>query len=52
MTFYIIFWSIVVFFSLISFIIMSYIMLTRGIPELKDMFRQLSDRNRGKDENL
>ncbi len=38
---YTIFWTIVIFFSLISFIYMSFIMLVKGIPELKDMFRQL-----------
>jgi hypothetical protein len=38
---YIIFWTIVIFFSLASFIYMSYFMLVKGIPELKDMFRQL-----------
>ena len=45
MTGYIIFWSIVIFFSLLSFSIMSLIMLTRGISELKDMFKQLSESN-------
>ena len=43
MTGYIIFWSIVIFFSLLSFTVMSFIMLTNGIPELKDMFKQLGD---------
>lgn len=38
---YIIFWTIVIFFSLASFIYMSFLMLVKGIPELKDMFRQL-----------
>ena len=38
---YLIFWIIVILFSLISFIYMSIQMLYKGIPELKDMFRQL-----------
>ena len=38
---YIIFWTIVIFFSLISFTYMSYKMLVKGIPELRDMFNQL-----------
>ena len=42
---YIVFWSVVILFSLLSFVVMSIIMLTKGIPELKDMFKQLSDRN-------
>jgi hypothetical protein len=40
---YIIFWSIVIFFSLVSFSIMSFKMLIKGVPELKEMFRQLND---------
>ena len=40
---YIIFWSIVIFFSLISFIYMSFRMLYKGVPELKDMFKQLKE---------
>ena len=50
---YIIFWTIVIFFSLISFTYMSYKMLVKGIPELRDMFNQLrkmdSDTGNGKD---
>jgi hypothetical protein len=41
---YIIFWSIVIFFSLISFSLMSFRMLIKGIPELRDMFKQLGGR--------
>ena len=40
---YILFWSIVIFFSLISFIYMSFRMLYKGVPELKDMFNQLKE---------
>ena len=40
---YIIFWSIVIFFSLISFVYMSFRMLYKGVPELKDMFNQLKE---------
>jgi len=40
---YIIFWTIVIFFSLISFTIMSFRMLYKGVPELRDMFKQLGD---------
>jgi hypothetical protein len=38
---YIIFWTIIIFFSLVSFSIMSFKMLYKGIPELREMFRQL-----------
>jgi len=38
---YIIFWGTVIFFSLVSFFYMSIRMLYKGIPELRDMFRQL-----------
>ena len=41
---YIIFWIFVIIFSLISFIYMSFQMLYKGIPELKDMFRQLKEK--------
>lgn len=40
---YIIFWAIIILFSLISFSIMSIKMLIKGIPELRDMFKQLND---------
>jgi len=40
---YIIFWIIVISFSLASFTYMSFRMLYKGIPELRDMFRQLRD---------
>lgn len=43
---YTIFWTIVIFFSLISFTLMSFKMLIMGIPELRDMFRQLRETNR------
>lgn len=42
---YILFWSIVVFFSLISFTVMSLKMLIKGIPELREMFNQLGGRD-------
>jgi len=38
---YIIFWSIIIFFSFVSFSYMSFKMLFKGIPELREMFRQL-----------
>ncbi len=38
---YYIFWTIIISFSLISFTYMSLIMLFKGIPELREMFRQL-----------
>ena len=38
---YIIIWTVIIFFSLISFTIMSFRMLFKGIPELRDMFKQL-----------
>jgi len=41
MTGYMIFWTAIIFFSLLSFTIMSFIMLIKGIPELKEMFKQL-----------
>jgi hypothetical protein len=44
---YIIFWTLIVFFSLISFTIMSFRMLYKGIPELRDMFKQLSEKDTG-----
>ncbi len=40
---YMIFWGAIIFFSLLSFIIMSFIMLIKGIPELKEMFKQLEN---------
>lgn len=43
MTGYMIFWSAIIFFSLLSFTIMSFIMLIKGIPELKEMFKQLEN---------
>jgi hypothetical protein len=42
---YTIFWTVVIFFSLISFTYMSIKMLYRGIPELLEMFRQLKEAN-------
>ncbi len=38
---YIIFWTIIIAFSFISFSYMSLKMLIKGIPELREMFRQL-----------
>ena len=43
---YTIFWTIVIFFSLISFTLMSFKMLIMGIPELRDMFTQLRESKR------
>ena len=42
MTGYIIFWTTIIFFSLLSFTIMSFVMLINGISELKEMFKKLS----------
>jgi len=52
MTGYIMCWTTIIFFSLLSFTIMSLVMLINGIPELKEMFRKLgkSDIN-NKNEN-
>jgi hypothetical protein len=44
---YIIFWTVIIYFSLVSFTIMSYIMLVKGIPELRDMFKQLGEKDTG-----
>ena len=38
---YIIFWTVIVIFSFASFTFMSLKMLIMGIPELREMFRQL-----------
>lgn len=43
MTGYMIFWTVIIFFSLLSFTVMSFIMLIKGIPELKEMFKQLEN---------
>jgi len=42
---YVIFWAIIIGISLISFIYMSFRILTKGLPELRDMFKQLNDTN-------
>jgi hypothetical protein len=44
---YILFWTVVIFFSLISFSFMSFRMLFKGIPELRDMFKQLGEKDTG-----
>lgn len=46
MKIYKIFWTFIIFFSFISFSYMSLKMLIKGIPELRDMFRQLRERKR------
>jgi len=40
---YILFWTIIIAMSLISFIYMSFRVLTKGLPELREMFKQLND---------
>ena len=40
---YVIFWSVIIFFSLIAFAIMSFKMLYKGLPELREMFRKLKE---------
>ena len=40
---YLIFWIIIIIFSLASFTYMSVRMLYKGIPELRDMFKQLKE---------
>lgn len=50
MNFYIIFWEAVVLFSLLSFTYMSFKVLYRGFPELRDMLRNL-EKERQKNNN-
>jgi hypothetical protein len=42
---WIIFWEIIILFSLISFIYMSIKILYKGLPELKSMFKNLDQRS-------
>ncbi len=46
MKFYIIFWEAVVLFSLLSFTYMSFKVLYRGFPELKEMLRNLDNEHK------
>jgi hypothetical protein len=38
-----IFWSVIVFFALVAFVVMSAKMLIKGFPELREMFKKLQN---------
>lgn len=40
---YILFWAIIIGISLVSFIYMSFRILKKGLPELREMFKQLNE---------
>jgi hypothetical protein len=46
-----IFWTIVVFFSLVTFTYMSVMILYRSIPELKEMFKKLEETRNNQSNN-
>ncbi len=45
MTVWIIFWGIIILFSIVAFTIMSAKILIKGVGELKEMFQMLKKRN-------
>jgi hypothetical protein len=51
MTMWIVFWGIVILFSLLAFTYMSGKILYKGIGELKEMFHRLKEENRKTDQS-